>query len=53
MTKEEIADYIVNQFSSDSGIVLGIPAKCQDALKGLLRLAVEIARQQPKEEKEG
>ena len=44
MTKEQIADYIIDQFKSDSGIVLGIPAKYQDALKGLLKLAVEIAR---------
>lgn len=53
MTPQEIADYIVDNFKTDSGIVLGIPIEYQDTLKALLKLAVTIARQEPPEEMEG
>ena len=52
MTEEQIADYIVEQFKSDSGIVLGIPAKHSETLRGLLKLAAKMARTELKEEKE-
>ena len=52
MTKHQIADCIIAQFQSDSGIVLGIPANCQNALHRLLEFAVEMARTEQKIEKE-
>lgn len=53
MTSSKIAQMIVNSYKTDSGIVMGIPANCQDVLIKLLTIAADMAREESKEEIDG
>ena len=45
MTNDEIVNHIRTQFVTDSGIILGIPRPYQEAMFALMKLAIQMARE--------